>query len=123
MYSIIINSTITNELMSSALVKAEDWPLSRILSRTSLKEQVQLLWAQSELSRVQVHLDAEDEALVQDAQLLYQSERPARKRREAIIEQQEAILAELQRLIEDKGAFAGHTTFSNGSGFAEGLTY
>ena len=111
------------EPSSTALVVAEEWTLSQILSKTSLKEQVALVKEHAELSRKQVHLDAEDERLMVEALQLYQEERVDRERREQIVQQQEAILNELERLIEDKSAFAGHATFGGDGGFAEGKLY
>ena len=106
---------------SSALVVAEEWTLSQILTRTSLKEQVALIKDHAMLSKRQVKLDAEDERLMVMALQLYQEERPDRERREAIVQQQEAILLELEALLEDKSAFAGHAAFGGDDGFVEGL--
>ena len=108
---------------TSALVVAEEWPLSKVLSKTSLKEQVALVREHADLSQKQVLLDAEDERLMVEALELYQMEQPDRERRERIVRQQEAILIDLERLLEDKGTFSGHATFGENNGFVQGNLY
>ena len=69
-----------------------------------------------------MRLDVEDERLMVEALQLYQDERKDRERRERIVKQQQAVLVELERLIGQKSAFVGHSTFG-GSGFVEGMLY
>ena len=109
---------------SSALVVAKELTLSQLLSKTSLREQMELIQEHAELSQKQLQLDKEDERLMLEALQLYQEERPDRERRESIVKQQEGLLMELEQLIEDKSSFAGHATFTGGdTGFIEGMLY
>ena len=107
---------------SSALALASEWSTSTILSKASLKEQVALIEEHVALSKRQMALDAEDEALMQVALLLYQDEWPSRDRRAEILENQQKLLTELRLLVEDTSAFNGHSAFVQ-DGFGEGLTY
>ena len=108
--------------MSSAIVVAEELTLSQVLSKTSLREQVDLVREHAALSERQMRLDVEDERLMVEALQLYQDEQKDRERRERIVKQQQAVLVELERLIGQKSAFVGHSTFG-GSGFVEGMLY
>ena len=107
---------------TSAIVASEDLAVQDLFSKTSIKAQYELIRAQVALSQQQMLLDSREEALMADALQLYQEERPARKRREEIIEQQQKILTELQGLVQDKSAFVGLSAFV-ADGFAEGITY
>ena len=53
---------------------------------------------------------------------LYEEERPSRERRAEILEQQQALLSEMQALVEDTRGFNGHAAYVR-EGFAEGHSY
>lgn len=107
---------------SSALTVATQWDTSMILSTTSLRSQIAMLAKHVDLSERQMRIDSEDEALMKTALELYQQERASRDRRNEILQQQQELLTELQRLAEDKSCFNGHATFRS-DGFTEGLSY
>ena len=109
-------------VQTAAIGASDDLAVRELFSKTSIKAQYELIRAQVALSEEQMLLDTMEEALMADALQLYQEERPARKRREQIIDQQQEILTELQGLVQDKSAFGGHTAFI-ADGFAEGITY
>eukprot|EP00325_Prymnesiales_sp_UTEX-LB-985_P026752 CAMPEP_0174720846 /NCGR_PEP_ID=MMETSP1094-20130205/34675_1 /TAXON_ID=156173 /ORGANISM="Chrysochromulina brevifilum, Strain UTEX LB 985" /LENGTH=335 /DNA_ID=CAMNT_0015921415 /DNA_START=17 /DNA_END=1024 /DNA_ORIENTATION=+ len=95
---------------------------STILVKTSTKEQITLLEEHMALSKRQAQLDAQDEALMETALLLYQEERSSRERRAEILESQQELLTELKSLAEETSNFNGHAAFMS-DGFAEGLSY
>ncbi|EOD39883.1 hypothetical protein EMIHUDRAFT_108857 [Emiliania huxleyi CCMP1516] len=109
---------------AGALAPTSLWTATTILSKTSLREQVTLIEARVALSRRQSGLDAHDEELMQTAAALrlYEEERPSRERRAEILEQQQALLSEMQALVEDTRGFNGHAAFVR-EGFAEGHSY